>query len=353
MRFSVGYQLARPDEESFVDLVEEFRGAIAEVFFPWLAAPSGRAPIGGREGVVEPWAEQRYAEDLERLKRLGVGLNLLFNANCYGAQAMSRTLEREVVEVIEDLGNLGAPVDAVTTTSPAVAHLVKRHFPALSVRASVNMRIGTVEGMAYLAHLFDGYYVQRDVNRDLDRLRLLKQWADGEGKSLSILVNSGCFRNCSGQTFHDNLVAHETGVAQADNIAGFLPYACWNYLRERRHWPTILQGTWIRPEDLHHYDELFPVVKLATRMHERPQVVLRAYANRRFAGNLLDLFEPGYSPALAPWIVDNSKFPPDWFERTTGCAKQCQRCDYCRTVFEQVAVDLGVAVDPAGQRGPA
>ena len=46
------------------------------------------------------------------------------------------------------------------------------------MRASVNMRVGTIQGMQYLAHLFDGYYVQRDHNRDITHLAELKEWAD-------------------------------------------------------------------------------------------------------------------------------------------------------------------------------
>lgn len=340
MKFSVGYQLALPDEPSFVDIVEEYREHIAEVFVPWLGAPSGRAPIGGRDGQPEAWAEQRYAEDLVRLKRLGMGINLLFNANCYGGAALSRALEREVVEVIEDIAALAGGVDALTTTSPAVAHMTKTHFPQLPVRASVNLRIGTVEGMEYLGHLFDEFCVQRDCNRDLEHLARLSEWSRANGKRLSILANSGCFRNCSGQIFHDNLVAHETAVARSDNVEGFMPYTCWNYLQDRRHWPTVLQATWIRPEDLHHYDALFDLVKLATRMHERPHIVIRAYAQRSFAGNLLDLLEPGHAAAFAPFVIDNRRFPPDWFERSTTCTRQCHACDTCRQVLEAALVNL-------------
>lgn len=36
MTFSVGYQLAGPDEQPFSEIVAEFRPHIAEVYFPWL-----------------------------------------------------------------------------------------------------------------------------------------------------------------------------------------------------------------------------------------------------------------------------------------------------------------------------
>jgi hypothetical protein len=77
-------------------------------------------------------------------------------------------------------------------------------------------------------------------------------------------------------------------------------------------------------------------VKLATRMHARPELVIAAYVKRRYEGNLLDLCEPGYGPAFAPYIVDNARFPEDWFARTSTCHRQCHRCSYCAEVLESV-----------------
>jgi collagenase-like PrtC family protease len=331
MKFAVGYQLAAEGEEPFADLIAEYVGHVAEVYVAPPGEPSGRSPLPDDGN-----ASARFEDDLRRLRDMGVGLNLLLNANCYGGAAQSRALERRVVGHLGRLADVAGGADAVTTASPAVAAMVGRHFPKMPVIASVNMRIGTMRGMDYVAGLFDGYCVQRDYNRRLGRLRRLRAWADAHGKSLSMLANSGCLRFCSAQTFHDNLVAHETEVAAADNIDYFLPYACWNYLREQSHWPAVLQATWVRPEDLHNYDGLFDVVKLATRMHERPWVVLRAYVERRYDGNLLDLFEPGFSRAFAPYVVDNSRFPADWFERTAGCDGHCEECGYCAAVLKQV-----------------
>lgn len=340
MKFSVGYQPSQPGEESFVEIVAEYRQHVAEVYFPWVGEPSGRSPIGLRGGRVDEAAQRRLEQDLLALRELGVGLDLLLNANCYGPRAASRRLEGRVAAVLEHLSHLAGGVEAVTTASPAVAHAVRTRFPQIEIRASVNMRIGTVAGMQYVADLFDGYHVQRDHNRDLPHLRRLKRWADAAGKRLYLLANSGCLWFCSGQTFHDNLVAHEMETADTDNIAGFTPFLCWKLLRDRANWPVVLKATWIRPEDLHHYGGLFDVLKLATRTHERPWIVLGAYAERCWRGNLLDLFEPGFSPAFAPHVLDNERFPSDWFERTSTCRHRCESCSYCADVLRQALVSV-------------
>jgi collagenase-like PrtC family protease len=263
-------------------------------------------------------------------------LDLLFNANCYGGQAISKHLEAQTASVIDYLAETVGGIDIITTTSLAIARTVKKYYPGIKVRASVNMRIGTVKGMEYIADTFDEYYVQREFNRNLTIVKELKNWADANGKGLYMLANSGCLNFCSGQTFHDNMVAHEKEIAETENIEDWIPHICWNYLKNRDNWPAVLQNSWVRPEDLHHYDDIFHVVKLATRMHSRPRLVLQSYTTRRHYGNLLDLLEPGYSPAFVPNIINNSDFPSDWFAKTSTCGNQCHKCDYCARVLERV-----------------
>ncbi len=324
-----------------VEVIADYAEHIAEVYFPWADMPSGRAPLATRRGYTD-WAAQRDLErDLFRLREMGVRLDLLFNAACYGGRAISEWLENQVRSVLDYLEAGVGGADIVTTTSPFVARTVKRYFPNVEVRASVNMRIGTIKGMQYLADVFDSYHVQREYNRDVAYLRELKAWADGAGKRLIMLVNSGCMIHCSGQSFHDNMVAHEAEIDECRNVTDWNAHTCWRFLQDPANRVSVLQNTWVRPEDLHHYEGLFEVVKLATRMHARPRAVIDAYVNRRFRGNLLDLMEPGFGPAFAPAIIDNTRFPEDWFERTSTCDRRCHACDYCAGVLERVLVKVG------------
>jgi len=338
MRFAVGYQLAEEGEEPFIALVQDYAEHIAEVYFPWMGLASGRSPLSVRRGYADWTAQERLEQELRALRARGMPVALGVNATCYGGRAISQHLRNEGISILEHLGEAVGGVQIVTTTSPAVAHMIKESFPEIQVRASVNMRIGTIKGMEYVAALFDAYHVQREHNRDLAYLRELREWADREGKTLVMLANSGCLSHCSGQTFHDNLVAHEAEITEMRNLEDWTPHACWRYLRDPAHWVAILQNTWVRPEDLGHYEGLFPGVKLATRMHQRPRAVLEAYTTRRHRGNLLDLLEPGFAPLLAPQVLDNARFPADWFLQTSQCDRRCHLCGYCAGVLGQVLV---------------
>lgn len=338
MKFAIGYQLNEEGEESFADIVADYRDHIAEVYFPWADMPSGRAALGKRRGYTDWTAQQRMEQDLARLRETGVKLDLLFNATCYGERAMSVQLRNQVGSVLDHLAEVAGGVETVTTTSLFIARMIKDHYPEIELRASVNMRLGQIQQMQDAAGYFDGYYVQRDYNRDLVHLRQLKQWADGAGKKLYLLANSGCLRFCAGQTFHDNLVAHDAGVDEMQNVPGFEPHLCWNLMKSRDNWKRLLQATWIRPEDLHHYEYLFPLVKLATRMHCHPRLVIDAYTQRRYRGNLLDLFEPSHGSMLAPQLIENARFPSDWFDKTSHCGGQCHACTYCEDTLKDILV---------------
>jgi collagenase-like PrtC family protease len=342
MRFAIGYQLAEPGEESFVEIVRDYLEHVAEVYFPWGSMPSGRAALTERRGYVDWGGQARLEEDLIELRAMGVRLNLLLNANCYGRLAASEYLANQVVSVVRHLERvLDGPLEVVTTASPAIARTLAREAPGIDVRASVNMRIGTVQGMGHAAGLFGSFCVQRDCNRDLAHLGRLKRWAEANGKRLSLLANSGCLAFCPGQVFHDNMVAHEAEIDETRNVAGSWPIVCRERLRDRAAWPAILQATWIRPEDVDRYEGLYDVMKLATRMHSNPRLVIDAYSRGEHRGNLLDLLEPGFAGTLAPYAVMNERLPADFFERTTTCGRVCEECDYCRAALEGALVRLG------------
>jgi collagenase-like PrtC family protease len=336
MKLTVGYQL--PSESvSFPALVTDYRESISEVYYAFPSAASGRAPVGTSDGWTFADALDTMAADLEDIAATGVGLVLLLNASCYGGRAMSFSLQDEVRKSMELAGRIGG-LKAVTTTSLFIARCVKRDFPGVPVRASVNMRIGSIAAMEHLAGAFDGYYLKRELNRSPKMIAELKAWCDAHGKTLHLLANSGCLHDCAFQTFHDNLVAHEAEAAQEPGPGVRYAAPCWEYLEApERHW-RVLANCWIRPEDLHHYEAWFDTAKLATRMHDHPRMVIAAYAQERFHGNILDLLEPGHGTLPGMPILANDRFPDDWHQRVTACQHRCQSCGYCAEVFQKIAI---------------
>ncbi|MEN6316108.1 MAG: hypothetical protein ABFD25_17895 [Clostridiaceae bacterium] len=336
MRFSVGYKFFDEYDEPLAESLCKMAESIEEVYFPWNDTETCRASLINDRGRIN-WDGQAFLEnDLRMLKGHGIKLNLLLNANCYGDKSISSYLKNYVCSIIEHIQDDAGGLDCVTTTSPFIARVVKQSFPEVKTRASVNMRIGNIKGMQYLEEFFDGFYIQRDFNRNLVYIGEVKEWTDSKGKTLHLLANSGCMRFCSGQVFHDNLVAHEKDIKEMLNVEDFRKAVCWDYYTKNGNWASLLQNTWIRPEDIHNYEGLFASVKLATRMTLRPLSVIKAYMSGEYRGNLLDLMEPNHTAALKSYYIDNKKFPSDWFERTSSCSGECHKCKYCSSVLERV-----------------
>ena len=335
MSFAAGYQHFA-DGAPFAEIVLR-HPSVKEVYFPWVDEPSGRPKLGFEEEEDPEELEAALKRDLKRLRGAGVRLDLLLNANCYGAEAMSVALERRIAAIVEKLDSWGCRPEVCTAASPFVARTLKAIAPDIEIRASVNMRLTTLQAFRYLAPLFDSYYIGRDVQRSLETVRRFSGWCHDNGKKLCMLANSGCLRNCPWQTYHDNLIAHSDAAMKAGNVKGWNPHLCWTLYRDRGNFAEILKATWVRPEDMHHYEGLVDVAKLATRQHANPDMLISAYERGTFEGNLLDLFEPGFSPAFYPEFIDNPAFPADWFERTSKCARECAGCGYCEGVWNLVA----------------
>ena len=297
MKFSVGLQNMRP---ALLQSIKQYAPHIREVYFSWGDFPNGRS--SQLQGNT-PWElQQNQIEALRDISSWGIPLNLLFNATCYGEDSQSRAFFHKIGDTVDYIGGRFG-LESVTTTSPLIAKFIKANFPQLRTRASVNMGIGTVQGMDYLAQYYDSYYMKRELNRDFAQIVRLSDWCNKNGKTLHILANSGCLNHCSAHTFHDNLVAHEAQIAKMDNAYQF-GGICREYLKDPAHYESLIHDTsFIRPEDVSKYEPYFDAMKLATRVHRCPEAVLASYVNRRFSGNILDLLEPAHS--IYPYVIEN------------------------------------------------
>ena len=317
---------------------------IAEVFFAWPGVLSCRpAP------TFTPEVRERLLGDLRWARENGLRLDTLFNANCYGDEAISPELADFVSKVLREMDAEGLFPDVVTTTSPFVARVLRVRFPGVRVRASVNMRMHGTIGFDYASDLFDEFYLSRERQRDLRYARRAAEWARERGKVVGMQVNSGCLRECPFQTFHDNLHGHGDGRRPKDvetaKAFDFSFFRCkTHYARGGDALEDFLRATWIRPEDVPLWEEAgISLFKVAIRRHPSPVETLRAYAEYSFDGNLVSLMDPDHSAAFAPRIVDNRRFPADWATSGIGglCAGDCTHCGRCAEVFRRVCVEPG------------
>lgn len=322
------------ENESFREVCAPYLGRISEVFFGWPGILNCRS-VGGEDSI--PGA--RLVEELRWSRGNGLRLDALFNCNCYGDHAMDETMKSEVLNALEAMGGYGLLPDVVTTTSPFVAQIIRETHPRICLRASVNMRIHGSIGFEACAELFDEYYVSRERQRDFAYMEGMRQWALQNGKRLGMQVNSGCIRQCPYQTFHDNLHGHQRQrQMEAGRKIGFELFCCRKRLQDDHAYEDILKGTWVRPEDTCFWEPYVSFLKLSTRRVPFPEKIIRAYAERHFAGNLLEILDPMLSQCIGEYEIANERFPSNWAQSGIGgaCANDCTHCGRCRMVLEQI-----------------
>lgn len=333
MKFSVGYQMC--ENNSFIDVIIKHKSKIKEIYFSWGDFANGRN-LQIQQARFAPWeAQERQIADLKKLYENGIYFNLLFNGNCYGEDSLSRSFYNKIGDTVQYISQNFA-LTAITTTSPLIAKFVKGNFENIKTRASVNMEIGTIQGMDYLAEYFDGYYMKREYNRDFNTIKRLKNWCGENGKTLHILANSGCLNHCSAHTFHDNLVSHESKISKMDNCYEFSGL-CHEYLKNHEKRLSLVRDTnFIRPEDLHIYEPYFDSVKLATRVSDKPVQILESYVNEKCTGNILEILEPNHAGRIYPYVIDNQKLKNDYLY----CCHDCQKCGKCEENYKNALINL-------------
>ena len=341
-KFAVGH-FWNNEKAEFQNVAGRYLDFIQEVFFSWPELKNARR----MDGDPEPLRE-KIAADMQWARSKGLSLDLLINAMCYGEEAFTPEQRARVIGALADMDKRGILPETVTVISPYLAQIIKHDFPKIDIRASVNARVDSIISMEYMAPMFDSYYISRDLQRDLPTLRAFRKWTRDHGKKLCMLVNGSCLRNCPFHFFHETLNSHGLSRTVAETKrTGIQPSRCVNMYMKKQY-EEILRSSWIRPEDLHLYEDEVDVVKLSTRTVPDPERIIRAYCERSYDGNLLRLLDPVYTFFFRPYILDNKRFPADWAESGIGgkCATSCTHCGRCTEALSKVMV-----LDPEfGQR---
>lgn len=335
MKFAVGYQCINIGS-LFSEIIFDYKDKISEVYFSYPQLPSGRP----ENSNFLPDVIEQTEYELEQIQKMNISLDLLINGNCYGQYAISEKFELQIFNTLQRLEKCDILPKVVTTTTPFAASVVKKYYPSLEVRASVNMKIDSIIAMEYLKDKFDSFYLRRDLQRNLDTVKKFSAWCKDNGKKLCLLANSGCLRNCPYQTFHDNLVAHNNEIKDTVNVKDFLPHLCWDRYQDKNNIKDFLKATWIRPEDVSKYEPYVDCLKLATRNTSAIRLIISAYTNQSFDGNLLDLTEPCFSGKFAPYILNNKSL--DNVLLPNDCANNCNNCGKCEEIINQALIKMSL-----------
>ncbi|QKR00310.1 U32 family peptidase [Metallosphaera tengchongensis] len=317
----------------------------------------------GRASFVLPTIDdERFRAHLEVVH--GSKIKFLYTMNTAtlnGGEYSEKYLTRLRNE-IERLVNMG--VDGFVVALPLLIKLIKREHPDLEVSISSYARIYNLREVENFVDLgADTVILHEDDNRNF---RLLKSLERFKGKvDFEVITNNSCLWGCAYRRTHD--IVSSQSSAENGIIAWFEYPILFCATDVRNDLANIVRMRWIRPEDLRVYEDLgIDRFKIAGRNKRTEWIVraVKAYASRKYVGNLLDIVSypqgravpkvmekvngPKDYELLKEVYVDNLKFPENWlsFFKYNECEERsCSECRYCDAVARQVINVNGIELN--------
>ena len=246
---------------------------------------------GGRPSFYLPEVNRsQLAAFVKKTHEHGIEFNYLLNSSSMGNSEYTSEGQRKAEEILEWLDHIG--VDSVTVATIYFLRLVKRRYPRIKVRVSSHRYTDNPRKVRFWVENGADYIVVSEVNihREFKVLEVMQKAA--QGVELQLIVNNWCRQDCAIAGNH----AVSLSAASRNSSKGFpLDYCSLLCNRIRLKDPVnYLRANWIRPEDIHLYEELgyhnFKIVERNT-----PTQILieraKAYSEQRHDGNLLDLVQ--------------------------------------------------------------
>ncbi len=221
----------------------------------------------------------------------GIAFNYLLNAAASDNMEYTRAGQDELARLVDKLWEM--EITHFTVATPYLLKFLKARHPQARVKISVFAQVGDArkarqwEEMGADEIVLDSLLVNREF-RVLERIRRAVKI------DLQLLVNNNCDYGCSLSPYHMNVLA--AGSRTGSKTQGIMPDYCYLHCtaQKLREPARFLIADWVRPEDLGLYEKIgYDNFKLSGRNMPTEVLVkrLKAYSERHFEGNLLELVQ--------------------------------------------------------------
>jgi len=315
--------------------------------------PTSMIGSGGSGPDNVRMVENQAEEYIEQAHLAGLKFDYLLNAPSMGNMEWDENTHQELLMHLNWISSIGA--DSVTVTIPYLIELIKRQFPQLKIRVSTIAHVNSVARAKLFESLgADSITLDINVNRDFTLLKAIRSAVSCE---LTILLNNLCLYQCPYEYYHHDGLGH---ASQNYNPLGgyYVDYCVLRCTLDRLcDISQIIKCRWVRPEDIHVYEESgMDVFKISGRSMPAERILhaAAAYSSRHYQGNLYDILNVitpkiGFISSALPGVQNNviktlPKFYIDNqalegfmdFFRKQNCLSGCSHCDYCQRIANKV-----------------
>jgi collagenase-like PrtC family protease len=315
--------------------------------------PTSMIGSGGSGPDNVRMVENQAEEYIKQVHSAGLEFDYLLNAPSMGNMEWDENTHQELLMHLDWISSIGA--DSVTVTIPYLVELIKRQFPHLKIRVSTIAHVNSVARAKSIESLgADSITLDINVNRDFTLLQAIRNAVSCE---LTVLMNNLCLFQCPYEYYHHDGLGH---ASQSYNpLSGYyVDYCVLRCTLDRLcDISQIIKCRWVRPEDIHLYEEIgMDVFKISGRSMPAERILhtATAYSSRHYQGNLYDILNVitpkiGFIDSALSGVQNNSigalpKFHIDNqglegfmdFFRKQNCLSGCSQCNYCQRIASKV-----------------
>lgn len=247
---------------------------------------------GGRpNNALSEISKIKLEQHVKKCNEVGIKFNYLLNGSCLSNNEQSKEWQIELKKFLNYLKNIG--VRALTITNPFVLKIVKKYYKNFTVRISTFACIDTFSKAKYWEDL-GADFICVDFCRVNRNFKILKYMVDNlKSAKIEILMTNSCLKECPIMGIHTSGLSHASNkFDDGTKYQDWCLYACQKIQLENLD--EYIKSPWIRPEDVIHYENIgIEHFKITERDFPTNELVkrVRAYTERNYEGNLLDLIQ--------------------------------------------------------------
>ena len=249
-------------------------------------------PGGRNTATIPDLTDDQFAQYIKDCIANNVTFNYLINPLCMGQSEIDPEQGKNIRDTIHRMYDIG--VRYFTINSPSLIKYVKKEFSDVQVTLGLYAYPVTIQQVEYWRNWgVDEITLDHSFNRNFELLRKLMLNYKDTDFAMRVIANNFCLKECPYRLTHGSFVGH------ADPEKLSMDYSLINCTYRKVSNPkAMLTSEWIRPEDVHYYDELMEEtgyknfsLKLVDRIRstEFLENVIRAYCGESYDGNLLDI----------------------------------------------------------------
>ena len=315
--------------------------------------PTSMIGSGGTGPDNVSMVANQVEEYIEEAHSAGLKFDYLLNAPSMSNMEWDEETHRELLIHLNWIASIGA--DSVTVTIPYLVELIKRQFPQLQVRVSTIAHVNSVARAKLFESLgADSITLDINVNRSFGALKAIRNTVSCE---LTVLMNNLCLYQCPYEYYHHDGLGHAS--QNYNPLKGsYVDYCVLRCTLDRlRDVSEVIKSRWVRPEDIHIYEDIgMDMFKISGRAMPTEKILraAAAYSSRQYQGNLYDILNvitprPGSVNSTLPGEQGNGvRVPPRFyidnqaldgfveFFKKQDCSSGCSHCGYCQRIADRV-----------------